>query len=313
MKTKTIKKIISKKLNEWLETITDERLRREVKDNLLVSGGCITSMLLKEDVNDYDIYIQNMDVLRRLANYYCVSKVLDGRLKDTYLRERFPFIFDVDVERGLGIEGVDGEYASEAFVRIDNLKEDQIKLDIPSVGEKYKVETEDSEGKKLYNVVFLSQNAISLSNDIQIVLRFNGTPEQIHKTFDFIHATNYFTFKDGLVLNLDAMTSLITKDLRYQGSLYPLTSIIRAKKFTNRGWTIGAGEMLKIMFQISELDLTDIKVLEEQLIGVDIAYFGLLIDALRVVPKAKISSQYINGLIDKIFNEYDGEEAKIDN
>jgi hypothetical protein len=38
-------------------------------------------------------------------------------------------------------------------------------------------------------------------------------------------------------------------------------------------------EILKIMFQISELDLTDILILEEQLIGVDIAYFSLLIDA----------------------------------
>lgn len=109
------------------------------------------------------------------------------------------------------------------------------------------------------------------------------------------------------------MTSLMTKDLRYQGSMYPLTSIIRMKKFIGRGWNIGAGEILKIMFQISELDLQDLQVLEEQLIGVDVAYFGLLIEALRVTPQDKITTTYINGLIDQIFNEYDGEEAKIDN
>jgi hypothetical protein len=315
MKTKTIKKIIVTKLNEWLMSITDETLRKAVKENIVVSGGSIASMLQRIDVNDFDIYIQDIDVLIQLAHYYCGAKVLDGRKKDAYIKDRFPFIFDAKLEQVLiqnGTYDVD-YYASEAFVRINNLKPDQVKLDIPSIGEKFEIEPLDAEGKKVYRPTFLSQNAISLSNDIQIVLRFSGTVEEIHKTFDFIHATNYFTFKDGLVLNLAAMTSLITKDLRYQGSLYPLTSIIRMKKFINRGWNIGAGEILKIMFQISELNLKDIQVLEEQLIGVDVAYFGLLIDALRVHVNEELTSSFINDLIDKIFNEYDGEEAKIDN
>ncbi len=144
-----------------------------------------------------------------------------------------------------------------------------------------------------------------LQDDIQIVLRFNGNPEQIHKTFDFIHATNYFTFEDNLVLNKEALESLITKNLVYQGSLYPLTSIIRMKKFISRHWTINAGEILKIMFQISELNLRNIEVLEEQLIGVDVAYFALLIEALRSVESSSITPSFINNLIDKIFNEYE--------
>lgn len=77
------------------------------------------------------------------------------------------------------------------------------------------------------------------------------------------------------------------------------------KKFLLRGWTINAGEILKIMFQISELDLKDPVVLEEQLIGVDIAYFSLLIEILRGVPKDKITSPYLNSIIDKVFNEHE--------
>jgi hypothetical protein len=50
-----------------------------------------------------------------------------------------------------------------------------------------------------------------------------------------------------------------------------------------RGWNISAGEMLKVMFQISELDLKNPDVLEEQLIGVDVAYFSALINILRNV------------------------------
>lgn len=155
--------------------------------------------------------------------------------------------------------------------------------------------------------MYFSPNAISLSNDLQIVVRFNGDNEKIHKTFDFVHATNYYTFKNGLVTNKSALESLITKQLRYQGSMYPLTSIIRMKKFILRGWNISAGEILKIMFQISELDLKDMNVLEEQLIGVDVAYFSSLVQILRGVDSEKLSSSYINKIIDKVFNSIDNE------
>ncbi len=75
------------------------------------------------------------------------------------------------------------------------------------------------------------------------------------------------------------------------------------KKFIKRDWNISAGEILKIMFQISSLDLTDPDVLEEQLIGVDVAYFGKLIEILRGVDKDSITSDYLNTLIDRVFNE----------
>ena len=79
------------------------------------------------------------------------------------------------------------------------------------------------------------------------------------------------------------------------------------KKFLARGYTMNAGEVFKIMFQISLLDLRDIKVLEEQLIGVDVAYFSTLIEALRSVDPKKLTSEYMNELIDRIFNRYEEE------
>lgn len=298
MKTKTIAKVLKNKLNEWLDSIEDETLRIDVKKNLLVSGGSIASMLLREDVNDYDIYIQDMDVLVRLAEYYAKDKVLDGRRRLEYLKNDFP---DIDHDNPIGRDGF--KFVAEQYIRLSNLKSDQVKLNINGAGERIEQEKDTH-----YLPVFFSQNAISLSDDIQIVLRFNGTPEEIHKTFDFIHATNYFTFDEGLVLNKEALESLLTRNLSYQGSLYPVTSMIRVKKFVSRKWTINAGELLKMMFQISELDLTDIETLEEQLIGVDVAYFSTLVNALRNVEKKKITSSYINTLIDKIFNNYDGDE-----
>ena len=61
------------------------------------------------------------------------------------------------------------------------------------------------------------------------------------------------------------------------------------------------------MFQISQLDLSNPDVLEEQLIGVDVAYFDILITALRNKYESdknfKLSNEYFNSIIDKVFNE----------
>lgn len=309
MQIKTIKKVISSKLEEWLESINDPKLRKEVRDNLLLSGGAITSLLQNIPVNDYDIYIQDMDVLVKLANYYCPGKVLDGRKRESYIQSRYP---NYDSENPYLEGGTNEEYSPKTLVRLLTLKDDQVKLDIESQGCKREPVLKDKDGVLLkYQIAFLSQNAISLTDDIQIVLRFNGTVEQIHKTFDFVHATNYFTFKDGLVTNTKALESIITKTLSYQGSLYPLTSLIRMKKFIGRGWKIGAGEMLKAMFQISELKLTDINTLEEQLIGVDVAYFSTLIEILRGVDPEKVNGTYLASIIDKVFNDSIGEDEQV--
>jgi hypothetical protein len=308
MQVKTIKKNIQSKLEEWLKTITDRELAEDVKENLLVSGGSITSMLLNEPVNDYDIYLMDIDVCKRVAKYYTQTfqdvVIFDGREKQK-LVDKYNDEHDVD-DGKLPID------SNNSFaISLRNLKDDQIKLYFNGASGGIKVNDGVEQDKLNYTPIYLSPNAISLSNDLQIVLRFWGTAEQIHKTFDFIHATNYFTFKEGLVRNLEAVESILTKQLRYQGSYYPVTSIIRAKKFIKRGFNIGAGELLKIMFQISQLDLTNPDVLEEQLIGVDVAYFDLIITALRNKMDSdkdfKLSANYFNTLIDRVFNSTDGE------
>ena len=297
MQRKTIQRIITNKLEDWLGSIEDENLRKKVKSNILLSGGSITSMFQNVEVNDYDIYIKDPDVLSSLIMYYsnkvgCVT-ILDGRYKSDYVEKILEDYHVSDIKE-----------VNNAFtISVRNLKENQIKLFFESGADKggKKIEPPVDESAKYYPV-FMSPNAISLSDDIQIVTRFYGDNVEIHKTFDFVHATNYFTFETGLVTNLAAVESTLTKQLSYKGSMYPLTSIIRMKKFTNRGWNINAGEMLKMMFQVSELNLKDPDVLEEQLIGVDVAYFGALIEILRGVPSEKLTSTYLNTIIDKVFN-----------
>lgn len=311
MQIKTVRNNITMKMEQWLASITDETLRKDIKSNLLVSGGSITSMLLNEPINDYDVYLKDPGVLVRLLTYYLRLekllgeeddsdglKIYDGRKKQEYVD---------DYKKKHGDENLQSN--NQYAVALRNLKENQIKIFFTAPGG-IKVNESREKDKLDYHLRFVSPNAISLSDNIQVVCRFYGTDEQIHKTFDFIHATNYFTFKDGLVTNLEAVTSILTKQLKYQGSMYPVTSVIRMKKFIKRGWNINAGQILKMCMQISELDLTNPDVLEEQLIGVDVAYFSKLIEILREanISEEKKSAGYINTIIDRVFDSFDGQE-----
>lgn len=172
-----------------------------------------------------------------------------------------------------------------------------------------KVTTPSADDKKhgKYRVMFVTSNAITLSDQVQIVLRFQGDVDKIHENFDFTHATNSFTLWDKkLTLRPEALICIMTKELKYQGSRYPICSIIRLRKFISRGWTVNAGQIVKACYQISRLDMNDPAVLEDQLVGVDSAYFSQLISKLKekvdsdgkVLP---IDGTYLITLIDKIF------------
>mgnify|MGYP006315391353 CR=1 FL=1 len=303
MQIKTIEKIVRQKMIEWVTTIDDLQLGKDVLNNLLVSGGSICSLLLNQQVNDFDVYLQDINVLKRLMEYYAKPfqsqiRILDGREKEKLvdeLNEAYKGVADEE-------EGIERRNRYACILR--NLKEDQLKFEFPGVG--FKPEYPEPIEERKYKPIYFSPNAISLSDQLQIVVRFWGNPEQIHSTFDFVHATNYFTMEDGLVRNLQAMESIITKQLYYQGSHYPLTSIIRAKKFIKRDFNISAGEYLKIMFQISKLNLEDPDELFNQLCGVDVAYFEGIINVLQEKrdkdPNFVPDSKYLNTLIDRMFN-----------
>lgn len=261
-------------------------------------------MFLNEKVNDFDIYLKDVNVLEKLVKYYTKDVpgiiIMEESKKEKLLKQASKFV------------DIPSEPLSAYIIALSSLKQGQIKLFFEKDAAKggIKLERKNQEnGFQLisyiptYEPIFLSPNAITLSDDIQIVTRFTGNSKTIHETFDYMHATNYFTFEEGLVTNIDAVESLLSKQLKYQGSQYPITSIIRMKKFINRGWKISAGEILKMTFQVSELDLKNPVILEDQLIGVDVAYFGLLIEILRGVNPGKITSAYLNKIIDKVFND----------
>lgn len=316
MKTKTINSVISKKFDNWLISITDESVKSRVSENSIITGGCIASMLLKEDVNDFDLYFRDKETVRAVAEYYVAKfkeispdhKHKDGVGIQISVKEEDDRI-RIYI-KSAGIAGEKGEDDYQYFEsRPDQEAEDYVNNVVDVISKTDELSIEEINDKK-YRPVFLSANAITLSDKIQIVIRFYGDPDTIHQHYDYVHCTNYWTSWDRkLVLKQAALEALLSKELVYVGSKYPLCSVIRTRKFIKRGWTINAGQYLKMCFQISKLDITDINVLEDQLTGVDAAYFAQLIDGLKKHTdkekeegkEFKIEYGYLAAIIDKIF------------
>ena len=259
------------KFRNYLDSITDNDVRELVRKNSFVTGGAIASLLLNEKVNDYDIYFTNKDTVREVCNYY-ISK----------FKEKNPFFNNI-------------ELSSE--------EEGRIKIVVKSSGVAKDDKISDEE-KELYIPSFLSTNAITLTNKVQLITRFYGSPEDIHSNFDFLHCTCYWTPTDNsVVTSTEALECLLARELKYVGSKYPLASIIRSRKFLGRGFTIDAGQYLKMCLQLNDLDLTKLSVLEEQLTGVDAAYFSQMLACIKNehITEGRVDNTYLMQLINRFF------------
>ena len=53
--------------------------------------------------------------------------------------------------------------------------------------------------------------------------------------------------------------------------------------------------------QIAELDMTDHVILEEQLTGVDVAYFAEVIRKIKEKNPERVDSAYLTEIIDRMF------------
>lgn len=340
---KTIRKVIRKKMEEWLQSIDDVLLRQAVKENTIVTGGCIASMLMGEKINDFDVYMRDRKTCEDLAQYY-VNKFNADENQNIEPEVRLENIVNIkgDTEERVVIRiqssGVVGEGNKKSdnyqyYEMTDNEHGDGAESFLESMmvtsadsAEDYISQVEDIVDKGIdatentdeskpeqdpYRVVFMSQNAITLSDSVQIIIRFYGEPDKIHDNYDFVHAMCYYDYgKDELNLKPEALESILSRTLKYHGSLYPIASLFRVRKFMERGWKISASEILKMAWQCSEIDMRDMSVLREQLTGVDQAYFHQLIEIiehyknkerLKTGDEIDVDSTYVGKLIDEVF------------
>jgi len=293
-----IKRELNRKINDWLSSIEDEELRKAAEKDVIVTGGSITSMLMGERINDFDLYFRTFETTKQIAEYY-VSK-FDGNLKpEVQVQDKLNIKSEEEHRVVIWIQsaGVASEKSTK-YQYFETLGEDEV----IEYTESLITESQDTIKPK-YRPVFLSENAITLSDKVQLITRFYGEPNEIHDNYDFVHAMCYWDHRNqDLVLPAEAMEAMLSRTLIYRGSLYPIASIFRMKKFIERGWRITAGQQLKIMWQISEIDLSNWDTLKEQLTGVDMAYMFQITEALKDVPSEKIDSSYVAVIIDKIFD-----------
>lgn len=294
MQNKTIKKVLNKKISEWLDSIDDQVLRVRIGQNLIVTGGSIASMMMGDKINDFDFYFRDKQTTLDVAKYY-VNKFIElNDCSDVFTPE-------VREETLKNIKGQSEERVVIWVQSTGSVGEKELERD--ESGELIIDEDEDSEKPK-YRPVFLSENAITLSNKVQLITRFYGEPDKIHDNYDFVHATCYYDYGKGILHTpVEAIRSMQSKTLYYRGSLYPVCSLFRIRKFIERGWTISAGDILKIALQISQINLRDPKILKEMLIGVDALYFHMLIEALKDRSDKQLSVEYISEIIDRIFGD----------
>lgn len=373
MKRRNIKRVIRTKLNLYLKSITDPILVQKMKSDILVTGGSIASMLLDEEVKDFDVYFRTRETTLAVAEYYC-KIARDEKIADMWvLHKGLPFVQDclqinidwvsdmvksaikeqdekkaqldeldtssdeIENEEELTIDTPLEAFPSflalnkvhkfeghEVSLRIlhniyNTFKNDENRIKSYSFGsfgvngetltvDPNKIDSQevDGEDNEKYEIKFISANAITLSDKIQLVTRFYGTPEEIHKNFDFVHAMGVYDYRENeLHTTTEQLEALLSKTLIYKGSLYPLASIFRARKFINRGWGIDAGQYLKMAFQLNDLDLLDPYTLEEQLTGVDLLYFYQIISDLKYKQLTnddfKPSTEYFIKIIERVF------------
>ena len=306
-KRKTIEKIVRRKMNEWLRTIGhrtapdkdglvatngDADLADAVRADYFLTGGALASMLAGEEPNDYDVYLRTPAVAAKLVEHYIetLPPSNNGRVSDISVK------FDKDNGRvyvfvkSAGIAGDGSDLSQYRYFEYG-----------PSNGQEFLEEVIKAEDKGRYGVAYMTTNAVTLTDGVQIIIRFVGDPNEVHKNFDYVHCTAWFTEDGGLVVPEPALEAIRTRELRYQGSLYPVCAMFRMRKFIKRGWSITAGEMLKIAWDISKLDLSDIEVLRDQLVGVDSAYFRELLEIMEREGRP-VDRSYLVELVSRVFD-----------
>ena len=70
MNRRIINAVLTKKFNEWVSSIKDPKVQDVARKHSIITGGAIVSLLMKEQVNDFDIYFTDFDTVKEVANYY---------------------------------------------------------------------------------------------------------------------------------------------------------------------------------------------------------------------------------------------------
>lgn len=229
----------------------------EITGSVFLAGGAIHSIITNDVVNDYDIYFTNVKAL----NAY--MKFLERKYDDFVWDPRYIYRKDGDKTGKV-----------QSFLTFEE-REDLVFQGVNNVAY---IENSDD--------FYSSENAITFPDGYQVIFRFVGEPETIVNNFDFAHCTGYIKLEKDIdapvnfVLPELMKKTILGKQLVVQGTKYPLDSLVRMKKYISRGYTIDAVETMKLAFAVNKLDLNDMIVLRDQMIGIDAHYLRKMVSMI---------------------------------
>ena len=162
------------------------------------------------------------------------------RSKMGYLKKFIPAVYydDMFLSGGAIASIIQGKFPNDWDVYFTNAETQKAVIDlfmadhpveIAVVFEKYR-EVYDHDGK------LITENAMTLKNDIQFIIKHSGTPEEVRKTFDFVHCLPYYHFgKDLLFISKEQYDLCHDKKLKINNMKSVTTW--RQSKFEQRGYT----------------------------------------------------------------------------
>lgn len=241
------------------------------------SGGLITSVCRKEKIKDYDLFFEKGDVLAKVVQHYIKYHAWGEKFAVEVVKDEL----NPKLHRA-AIVPTTAKVSTDAFINSFN-----------------RVAKEHNWKNKKDNVypVFLSHNALTLSNDVQIIFRFIGEPEEVFTTFDFEHCKTYWrpaplgVASGKTCFSGNSLECLAKGELLYtKQSRFILSAMSRMAKFVKRGWEMPPNSLVSLASSAAEVNWKDPKKLKEELLGI----YGIDPETLTKILKASLTDETIN-------------------
>jgi hypothetical protein len=269
-----INSICTKKLEE----LTDKGyLKIDLLAGSFFAGGLITSIAKDEKIKDYDLFFTNPKSAKKAINFFLGYHAWSPNFDIEFVKDDK----NPNLHRGKLVSKKEG-------LTVDNF--------IENFNRNFSKNKSNS-----IHPQFLSNNAMMLSNGVQLIFRFVGEPDEVFSTFDYEHCKAYWRpcptgFKPGeVVFRGKSLESLAKNEVMYTGNTrFVLAAISRLNKFITRGWTIAPSSLLAIASSASKICWENEEQLREELLGI----YGIDPKVLEEIIKYSRTEKDLN--LDKV-------------
>ena len=160
--------------------------------------------------------------INKLGTQYLGSYFVSGGCVASLLQGEIPKDYDIYFYHKEWADGVVKLYT----------KDPAYQNEVATYDEKYRDVSVDTNG------MVITENAVTLKNNLQLITKHYGTPEEIRKTFDFVHCLPYYNSQDDkFYISREQYDCCVNKILKVNNTsnLTPW----REEKFKKRGYEYG--------------------------------------------------------------------------